>query len=518
MVLFPKSPLLSKPGLALSLPKFRQFKRALSLAVVIALIWMISTASHNSITIWDEGSLPQGNLVFHDRLYRLIETATLRYADYPPYLSDIYAQHGISAEKPCQVPMPTLPLATIADEPSSPLNDTQLCEIDRSKYAIKVDGPIGEPTSFGTVASNIALHLDRLGYPIILETWTPDIRLSPELENIRARQPNQRPNLTFRVSHIDSLAAKPSTHYFGLTVSEVPIMPHTTASAQFNRFLEPSSSRFQKKLFVPTRFSQELLSGAVPDAQKRVNLFPHGFDAEIFTYKYRFDRLESNRYQFIWVSVWGGRKNTRAVLEAFSFAFPKGTLTTASGRTINVELKIVCGYPPTIQQWEHDHWNSKPGVVIVEAAADRPATEIARFYHEADCFVFPSFSEGFGLTVLEAMATGLPVIVPEYSGMKDFCDRETCVMIPPTRLIGLNFGSHYGCGADLDPRVMAPVMKEMVLNRYDSLVIGRKAAEKVHRHWTWRQLMQSFDQNHVCPLFAGQAEQRIRPTEEAQSQ
>ncbi|HET8621261.1 MAG TPA: MSMEG_0565 family glycosyltransferase [Acidimicrobiales bacterium] len=40
-----------------------------------------------------------------------------------------------------------------------------------------------------------------------------------------------------------------------------------------------------------------------------------------------------------------------------------------------------------------------------------PDDEIAAWYHAADAFAFPSVTEGFGLVVLEAMASGLPVVL-----------------------------------------------------------------------------------------------------------
>ncbi len=45
-----------------------------------------------------------------------------------------------------------------------------------------------------------------------------------------------------------------------------------------------------------------------------------------------------------------------------------------------------------------------------------PRSETASYYRQADVFVFPSFSDGFGLTQLEAQAWKLPVIASRFCG------------------------------------------------------------------------------------------------------
>jgi starch synthase len=50
---------------------------------------------------------------------------------------------------------------------------------------------------------------------------------------------------------------------------------------------------------------------------------------------------------------------------------------------------------------------------------------LRELYQESDVFVFPSFFEGFGLVLLEAMACGLPVIASERSAGPDVLD-DSC--------------------------------------------------------------------------------------------
>jgi len=45
-----------------------------------------------------------------------------------------------------------------------------------------------------------------------------------------------------------------------------------------------------------------------------------------------------------------------------------------------------------------------------------PRTEVSRYYRDADVFIFPTFSDGFGLTQLEAQSWKLPVIASRYCG------------------------------------------------------------------------------------------------------
>jgi glycosyltransferase involved in cell wall biosynthesis len=53
--------------------------------------------------------------------------------------------------------------------------------------------------------------------------------------------------------------------------------------------------------------------------------------------------------------------------------------------------------------------------------------DMVRLYHQCHCLVYPSRGEGFGLIPLEAMATGLPTIIP-CDGMGDFTEHAAGIL------------------------------------------------------------------------------------------
>lgn len=105
------------------------------------------------------------------------------------------------------------------------------------------------------------------------------------------------------------------------------------------------------------------------------------------------------------------RKNVNLLLKAFA------KITKHYTNNLRNRILVIGGEVPTVS---HPLLEDVKGIATCLGIADRVKfvgklsdEELAEFYNGADFFVFPSLYEGFGLTVLEAMACGVPVIASQ---------------------------------------------------------------------------------------------------------
>ena len=64
---------------------------------------------------------------------------------------------------------------------------------------------------------------------------------------------------------------------------------------------------------------------------------------------------------------------------------------------------------------------------------DMPQSKLKDIYQLSDIFCLPSNNEGFPLTILEAMASGLPVIAGKNKGYEEYIERGDVKLINPTK-------------------------------------------------------------------------------------
>lgn len=140
-------------------------------------------------------------------------------------------------------------------------------------------------------------------------------------------------------------------------------------------------------------------------AENCVHLAPYGVNIEDFKPKKEFKRNEKMR--FLFVGSFSQRKGISYLLQAFKELEDAGenVSLTMAGRGI-MDYELVKSYK----------------LKCLETHINLPIEKLVELMQDSDVFVFPSICEGFGLVLVQAMATGLPLITTYNTSGPDFIE------------------------------------------------------------------------------------------------
>jgi len=190
-------------------------------------------------------------------------------------------------------------------------------------------------------------------------------------------------------------------------------------------------------ILVPTETYRRQLIDNGFEASK-LDVMARGVDTQLFhpskALPTFFDRYgQSNRFHFLYVGRISKEKNVDALIDAFDEVVRRGCQASL----------LFVGDGPHRRQLEtrcRDRSIAFTGILEGE--------ELARAYASSDCMVFPSTTDTFGNVVLEAHASGLPVIVTDVGG--------------PAEIVGRHAS---GLVVDLSqPRALADAMEKIILD------------------------------------------------------
>jgi glycosyltransferase involved in cell wall biosynthesis len=238
-----------------------------------------------------------------------------------------------------------------------------------------------------------------------------------------------------------------------------------------------AASSFVKRVYVSC--------GIAPD---KVHVVPYGVDPAVFHPAGPSNVPTERGFRFLFVggTVW--RKGFDILLETYLRTFRRDDDVCL----VVKDFGVSSFYRPQAQGEAIRRAQADPrNPQILYLPRDLGPEEMAGVYRGCHCLVHPYRGEGFGIPMIEAMACGLPIIVPEYGPCLDFSDRDTAFFVSakevplPEKRIGPFETVDYPTVAQVDAEELGARMREVFEHAALAREMGRRASERIHREFTW---------------------------------
>ena len=158
-----------------------------------------------------------------------------------------------------------------------------------------------------------------------------------------------------------------------------------------------------------------------------ITVIPHCFDPKMF----HKDVVPNGRYgmtTFLAMGTWKDRKNWPVLIKAFYEAFEvkdKVCLLIKTDNPAALESEV-------IRIKRTGEWRAKrTAPIYAEKQTQCDFEDIPSFMKKGDICISTSLGEGFGIVAMNAMALGMPTIIPRFGGSLEYALPDLCTYIEP---------------------------------------------------------------------------------------
>lgn len=218
--------------------------------------------------------------------------------------------------------------------------------------------------------------------------------------------------------------------------ARVPVRIHT-----FTGLVWPTSSGLKRHILKTTdRITCACATHVIPEGQGVLNDLKNGgitrkpmkvlgygnvkgIDLERFNPAHFNVSKDENIFTFLFVGRIVGDKGINELVEAF---------VAVNREHPSTRLVLVGDYEPNLDPIRTETLHAIESHKAIDAVGVKRGKDLLREYAASDCFVMPSYREGFPNTVIEAGAMKLPCIVTDINGSREIVeDGVNGIVVPP---------------------------------------------------------------------------------------
>lgn len=261
-------------------------------------------------------------------------------------------------------------------------------------------------------------------------------------------------------------------------IFESDLLPRQYIEALLNADLVWTPSNWAKSILVA--------NGLPPE---KIDVVPEGVDQYIF-HPFQKNVNNSGCYSFLAIGKYEQRKGYDQLLQAFK---------KVSGTSSDVQLLIKADFFIDDERASNELKKQveKTGLKNIKIIKGAVGTkDLLVLYSYVDGFVLPSRAEGWGLTLVEAIACGLPTATVNYSGQTEYLSKITNFYLPiKHKIVPINDpifkrywssdSDDYGNWAEADVDDLAAQMLDMVKNQAEWNERALKASAIIRAEFNW---------------------------------
>lgn len=259
-------------------------------------------------------------------------------------------------------------------------------------------------------------------------------------------------------------------------LTRVPRRVHT-----FTGLVWPTSTGLKRKILMATDWltcacATHIIpegKGVMNDLQSHITNKPmkvlgygnvRGVDMEKFSRRTEVEEMAKGIktegiFTFIFVGRIVGDKGINELVSAFAELHKKYEKT---------RLLLIGNFEQHLDPLKAETLNVIDKHISIESLGPKYGDELLAYYAASDCFVFPSYREGFPNTVMEAGAMGLPSIVTDINGSREIIiDGKNGVIIPSKYVEALYHAMEEMITNSDKTKEYADNAREMIASRFE---------------------------------------------------